>query len=91
MDHLIQICNAFLVTNGLFFAALGAAETANHKLKVGLSVAGSIVSALWLISAFHMYAELEHTVHGTVLAIALPLFFAVGWIVSIGIHLKNQS
>ena len=90
MDQLIQICNAFLVTNGLFFAALGAAETGNDELKVGLSAAGFVVSALWLISAGSMYAELvSQTIYGTVLAIILPALFASGWIASLVIHLKN--
>ena len=88
MDQVIQICNAFLVTNGLFFTALSAAATENDKLKVGLSIAGLLVSALLFVSARSRYAEVESiTTHGTVLSTYLPLAFAIGWIVSLVIHL----
>ena len=92
MDLLIQICNAFLITNGLILAALGAAETNNDKLKVGLSAAGLLISALWLISAHFKYAELEsYTIYGSIFSWLLPVAFAIGWIVSLYFHIKNTG
>ena len=92
MNQMVQICNAFLVTNGLFFTALAAAETPNDELKVGLSIAGFIVSVLWLIAARSKYIELEsHTTYGCVLSTILPVAFAIGWITSMVIHLMNAG
>ena len=55
MPELREFASMFLVTNGLFFAALGAADTDNDKLKVGLSVGVGLSRSRGRVSAFgHM-------------------------------------
>lgn len=88
MESLIDFANMFLVSNGLFFAALGASETNNDKLKVGLSVAGILVSVFWVICTFDTKIEGQAGNKEYVL-IYMPLAFILGWLVSLGIHSYN--
>lgn len=89
MEELIKFANMFLVTNGLFFAALGATETHNDKLKVGLSVAGGLVSGFWLLCTTDINLLSPLSNREWVLQWYLPLAFIVGWLVSLGIHAWN--
>ena len=89
MDYLIKFANMFLVSNGLFFAALGAAETSNDKLKAGLSVGGIIVSFCWFICATNFeFSQIPIDVRGKIL-IFLPIIFTLGWLLSAYIHFRN--
>ena len=70
--------------------ALGAAETNNDKLKIGLSVGGLVISALWLVCARDIADDLPAlAIHDRVLAWYLPAAFLVGWLVSLIIHFLN--
>ena len=55
-----------------------------------LSAAGIIVSVLWGISSISFYqGVLDATLHERILAYILPWAFVAGWIISLGIHLRN--
>lgn len=88
MENLVDFANMFLVSNGLFFAALGASETSNDKLKVGLSVAGVLVSVFWIICTLDVILD-EQTGNKENVLIYMPLAFIIGWAVSLGIHTYN--
>lgn len=88
MNELIQFANMFLITNGLFFAALGATETSNDKLKVGLSIAGLLVSLFWITCT--MDVKLSHELKNKEFVLSfMPLVFILGWIISFSIHANN--
>ena len=89
MNELVEFGGMFLVTNGLFFAALGATETCNDELKTGLSFAGLIISILWLVCTIDISNELQTLAVRDQVLTYIPLAFIVGWFFSMGVHLNN--
>ena len=90
MNELFEFGGMFLITNGLFFAGLGATEASNEKLKTGLSLAGLIISILWFVCTIDIANNLQKTLtmRGLVL-VYMPLAFIVGWLFSMRVHICN--
>lgn len=88
-DRLVDFATMFMVTNGLFFTALGAAETSNDKLKVGLSIGGVIVSGLWLICTVDV--EPNPMTPSDKVLVWMPVVFGAGWLISGYIHACNWA
>ena len=84
--ELVDFANMFLITNGLFFTALGATATHNDKLKTCLSLAGILISLMWCICTFEIFGEKEiDTLRGQIL-VFMPMLFMLGWFFSLGVH-----
>ena len=88
MTELIDFANMFLITNGLFFAALGATETHNEKLKVGLSIGGLLISISWIVCTTDVTLSSELTPKVFILKY-IPCAFIAGWLLSLCIHGYN--
>jgi len=86
-ETVISLASAFLTATGLFFAALGAAATYNEPLKVFLSVAALLMTAIWLWAGLLvMNTPLSIINLQSLLAFYLPLMFLLGWFVSFNVH-----
>ncbi|MDJ0571298.1 MAG: hypothetical protein QNJ53_19915 [Pleurocapsa sp. MO_192.B19] len=76
MEELFQITNVFAVINGLLVTALGATETANNSLKLGLSIGGLVVSIVWVISTYqYTHSAVELSNYSNIIAYVLPGIF----------------
>src|SRR5262245_10364294 len=90
---LVKITEVYLVPSSFLVAALGTADTNPHRAAV--SLIGLVVSGLWWVSSWEALAELRRTdPDATAVAQSrrvrimswLPVFFVVGWAVSVIAH-----
>lgn len=91
---LIKVTEIFLIPSSFLVAALGTADTNLHRAAV--SALGLIISVLWWACSREALADIpspeeqaasaRHPVRLRILS-ALPWIFALGWLISMVIHL----
>jgi hypothetical protein len=85
---LVKTAEVFLVPSSFLVAALGAAPTDFHK--TGVSLLGLAIGLLWLWCSREALDDLppEHSKRSTRVRVLnfLPLFFTIGWLVSLTAH-----
>lgn len=85
-NELYALTNTFLVTTGIFAAALGAAPT--DGLKAGLSLSAFFLAILWAICTINKRCELTTPPLREEILVYMPFLFVVGWFFSFKIHIQ---
>jgi hypothetical protein len=89
MDSLFSVANIFLTASTILVGALSVAGT--EPLKTWISAVGLVVTVVWAACGLDAFAELSSDNLRSKLLTLLPFFFAICWLVALGVHAKRWS